>query len=66
MEKVPILDAALTYDCKLTMKTYVLIARNSIYIPSMENKLIPQFILREARILVNDIARIHCGENVSH
>ena len=32
----------------------------------MENNLIPTFIMREAGLLVNDVARIYCGEDVSH
>ena len=66
MEKVTIVDAALAYYCKLTIKTYLLIARNSLYILSMENNLIPPFIMCEAGLLVDDVASICCGENVSH
>ena len=47
------------------MKTYLLITRNAIYIPSMENNLIPSFLMSEAGILLNDVASIHCGEYVS-
>ena len=36
-----------------------------LYITLMENNLIPPFIMHEAGILVNDVVRIHCGENVS-
>ena len=61
MEMVLIVDAALAYDCKFTMNTYLLMTRNSIYIPSMENNLIPPFLMREYGLLVNDVARIHCG-----
>ena len=66
MEKVPIVDAVLAYDCNFTMKTYPLITRNSLYVPSTENNLIPRFIIREALPFVNDVASIHCVEDVSH
>ena len=48
------------------MKTYLLITRNAIYTPLTENNIIPPFIMCESPLLVNDVARIHCGEDVSH
>ena len=66
MVKVPIVDAALLYDCKCTMNTYLLIMRNVIYIPSMENNIITPFIISESGLLVNYVASIHFREDVSH
>jgi len=48
MERVPIVDAAVAYNCQFTNVTYILIARNVLYVPSMPYNLIPPFILREA------------------
>ena len=59
VQSVPIVDAAIAYDCPFSMKTYILIARNALHIPSMENNLIPPFIMREAAVTVNDTAKIH-------
>ena len=59
IENVPIIDAAVAYDCPFTNVTYILIARNVLYVPSMAHNLIPPFILREAGIEVNDTAKIH-------
>ena len=64
VENVPIVDAAVAYDCPYTMKTYILIMRNALYIPTMKHNLIPPFIMREAGLVVNDVPRIHCGEGV--
>ena len=64
LKKIPIVDAAVTYDCPYTMKTYLLVARNVLYIPSMDHNLIPPFILREAGIKVNETPKIH-SENPS-
>ena len=47
------------------MKNYLLIMRNEIYIPSMENNLILPFLMRESSLLVNDVASIHFGEDMS-
>ena len=66
MEKLPIVDSVLAYDCKYTMKTYPLVMRNVIYMPSMEKNLITPFLMRESGLLLNDVARIHCVEDVSH
>ena len=41
LEKIPIVDAAVAYDCPYSMKTYLLVARNVLYIPSMDHNLIP-------------------------
>ena len=59
LESVPIVDAAVAYDCPYSMKTYLLSIRNALYVPSMSHNLIPPFILREAGLLVNDVPRIH-------
>ena len=47
-KQVPIVDAALAYDCPYSQQTYLLIVRNALYIKSMMNNLIPPFILQEA------------------
>ena len=59
LESVPIVDAAVAYDCPYSMKTYLLSIRNALYVPSMSHNLIPPFILREAGLIVNDVPRIH-------
>ena len=58
-QKIPIVDAALAYDCPYTHRTYLLIVRNALYVPSMTNNLLPPFILREAGLEVNDVPKIH-------
>ena len=59
LESVPIVDAAVAYDCPYSMKTYLLTVRNALYVPSMTHNLIPPFIMREAGLTVNDVPRIH-------
>ena len=44
---VPIVDAAIAYDCPYTNVSYVLIIRNALYMPSMRSNLIPPFIMRQ-------------------
>ena len=44
-KQIPVVDAALAYDCPYSHETYLLIVRNALYIESMENNLIPPFIM---------------------
>ena len=59
---IPIVDAALQYESPYDGKTYILVIRNALYVPSMKNNLIPPFILREAGIEVNDVPKIHMDD----
>ena len=62
VQHVPIVDAAVAYECPYTHVTYILLIRNALYIPSLENNLIPPFIMREGGVIVNDKAKIHCDD----
>ena len=56
--QLPVVDAAVQYDCSYQMKSYILIIQNALYVSSMNNHLMPPFILREAGIEVNDTPKI--------
>ena len=62
MSRVPIVDAVIAYDCPYSLKTYLLVARNALYIPSMSHNLIPPFILREAGQQVNEMAKRYADQ----
>ena len=53
-----LVDAVVQYECPYNQEIYMLIIRNAIYVPSIEVNLIPPFIMREARIIVNDVTKI--------
>ena len=57
--EVPIVDVAIAYHCESSLKTFLLIARNALYMKTLQNNLIPPFIMREAGVIVNDTPRIH-------
>ena len=61
-QNVPIVDAALAYDCPFTYETYILIIRNALHIETMQHNLIPPFIMREGGVQVNDIPKMHCTD----
>ena len=56
---MPIVDVAVMYDCLTTQRTYILIARNFLHVPSMKHNLIPPLVMREAGLVVTDTAMIH-------
>ena len=56
---VPLVDATIKYDNPYNGKSCILVLRNALYVPSMDNNLIPPFMLREMGVTVNDIPKIH-------
>ena len=56
---VPLVDPTVKYDNPYNGKAYILVLRNALYVPSMDNNLIPPFMLREMGVTVNDVPKIH-------
>ena len=54
---VPVVDAAVAYDCEFTGKVYILIIKNALYFEEMTVNLIAPFILRLAGLQVNEIPK---------
>jgi hypothetical protein len=54
LREVPIVSAALAYDCPTTLQTYILIFHQSLYIPDITSHLICPNQLRQNGITVND------------
>jgi hypothetical protein len=60
-------DCAFLYECPLSGKSYILVARTVLHVPTMEHNLVPPFLLGEAGLKVNDIPKIHVKDpDVSH
>ena len=59
LHEVPIVDVAIAYDCPYTLKTYILVCTNALYVPTMSTNLIPPFIIREAGVTLSDVPKIH-------
>ena len=58
LKDVPIIGATIAYDCPFSGKTYLLVCQNSMFVSSMTHNLIPQFILIEANIVVNNVPKV--------
>ena len=56
---VPLVDTTVRYDNPYNGKSYILVLRNELYVPLMDNNLIPPFMLREMGVTVNDVPKIH-------
>src|SRR5210317_1924766 len=61
-KQIPIVDAALLYHNKYLSQDHILLIPNALYVPSMENHLLPPFVLRENGIQVNDTPKIHVSD----
>ena len=59
LPEVPIVDAVVMYECPISGKEYIILVRNALRVPAMEQNLIPPFVMREAGIVVNDTPKIH-------
>ena len=56
---IPIVHAAVQYDCPYNGDSYVLVIRNALHVKSMKHNLMPPFLMREAGVQVRDIPKIH-------
>ena len=56
---VSIVDRAIAYDCPHQHQTYIILLRNILHIPSINNNLIPPFSIRERGIIVDEMSKIH-------
>ena len=64
---VPVVDGVLAYDCEFTGETVLMIIRNALHVPSMNNHLIPPFMMRLAGLDVNECAKFLAKKpNISH
>jgi hypothetical protein len=60
--RISIDDATVWYDCPYDGQLHIFVLRNALPVPSMRNNLIPPFVMREARIRVNDTPKFQTTE----
>ena len=51
---VPVVDAAICYDCEFSGKCYIMIIRNGLYLKQMDVCLIPPFMMRMAGLTIDE------------
>ena len=51
---VPIVTAAVAYDCEYSGMTYIMVIHNALYFKNMDVNLIPPFMMRLAGLEVNE------------
>lgn len=56
--EIPIVDAAVLYECPYNGEMYILVIRNALYVPAMRHNLLPPFILREHGVQVSEVPKI--------
>jgi hypothetical protein len=54
MEQVEIGDVAIAYDDLYSSRTYLLVIKNALLIPSMDHNLLPPFLVREASLFLDE------------
>ena len=59
VKQVLVIDAAIQYDDPYDGSSRFLLIKNSLQVPSMKNNLLPQFLMQEAGLVVNDTPKIH-------
>ena len=62
-KKIPIFDVTVAYDLPYSHKTYILLARNALYITSIDNNLTPFLIVRDSGALVHDVPKINVNDH---
>lgn len=62
LNKVRIVDCAIAHDCPYTGKTHILVLYNALYVPSVDNNLVPPFVVRRRGHTINDVPKIQCSD----
>ena len=57
---VEVVHAGVMYDCEYSGESYMLVIRNALYIRSMTVTLIPPFMMRLAKIEVDECPKFLC------
>ena len=61
LDKVPIVDVAVAYDCPFQSKTYILLMRNCLHIPEIKHNLLPPFMIREAGHVLDECPKFQAS-----
>ena len=62
LDYVPIVDAAVVYDCPYQSKTFLLLTLNALYTPKLYINLLPPFIARESGNQIKEYSKIQTSD----
>ena len=62
LEEVPIIHAMIKWQSPFEEEHFLLFIKNALHVPSMNNNLIPPFLIGEGGVVVNDVAKIHLNQ----
>ena len=60
--KIPIVYAAIQYNCPCSGVSYIFVIKNEFHVPSMSNNVLPPFILKESGVRVSDTPKIQMDD----
>ena len=62
MNDVPVVDCVVAYDCPYSDRTVLLAMHNALYIPEMEENLLPPFVVRRQGHKLSEIPKIQVDD----
>ena len=62
LTRIQVVDALIQYECPLTVKNYILVIYNALYVPEMKHNLLTPFLVREAGIELNETPKIQAED----
>ena len=62
LDKVPIVDAVVAYDCPYKAKVYLLLMRNALQVSDIHVNLLPPFIVRESGLHIDECPKSQSPE----
>ena len=66
LKEVPLNDVAVSYDCPIAYKYFILLFRNALIVLLMEHNLVPPSIMIEAGLEVNETPKIQVKDLSIH
>ena len=62
LNDVHIVNALMKWENPINGKVHILMVKNALHVPSMDNNLIPPFLIREAGVKIKDVPKIHVDD----
>lgn len=64
---LPLVECVMLWECPFTDQQVLLVAKDAVYVETMDHNLVPPFMLREAGVIVDTTPKIHATDpDTSH